>query len=112
MSNESYRKIACEELNFCLIRNFRGIEINSLDRFDAVIIDCSLNREDAILAFIEQVQSHENESIYLMPIYLAKAPLASSSTDTVQLLADGKLENISNPCEISERVRAINERIP
>ena len=89
---ESKNRIRFDNLNFLRIDPSKPFNTDRLEEYDAVLIQYS-NRID-IQRIIGAIRSHNEKSIYLLPVFLLS--MAENMDSTTVELADGVVSNSTN----------------
>ncbi len=100
-------EIEYDELRFARINPLFPVDLDRLASYDAFILD--FVGEYIIYRLIRRIRTHDEKAIYLKPIFLYKihgGPEALTSR-----LADGIINNLSNPESIASITRDIKQRL-
>lgn len=99
-------KIQFEELEFMKIHDRSPLYLSQLRSFDAVIIEYS--HWLATKEMIKKIRTQNDESIFLIPIFIHKEYDEGSDSDA---LADGVLYSLRDLTGIANRTRQIKQRM-
>lgn len=94
-------------MTFGKVESIEYFTIADLVNVDGIIIEyCD---RYSVLELINKIRSHEDEAIYLMPIFLYK--FYRESYEDIARFADGTVNNLSDLSEIAEITMRIKERL-
>jgi hypothetical protein len=107
MENPSFETMVHDEVTFAKVEPGDSFAIDELMKVDAIIIEyCD---RYSVLELINKIRSHEDEAIYLMPIFLYK--FYREFYEDIARFADGTVNNLSDLSEIAEITMRIKERL-
>lgn len=109
INNSQDQKIIHDDLTFLKVDPLESFDMKWLEngKVDAIIIE--YRKDLSVLELINNIRSHNNKEVYLMPIFLYK--IHGETNPVVSQLADGEVTNFSNLNPIADITKKIKNRL-
>lgn len=107
MSTESIERIEHKELVFAKLQPHTPVDVKDLQAYDGLIIEYT-NRQ-SVFDLINRIRSHEDEEVYLLPIFLSK--FFREPNQNVARLVDGTIPDTSDLAPIAAKTHQIKDRL-
>lgn len=104
---EDKRIFEIGDMKFIRIKDQEPLTFDSLKNFDGVIIEYT--RYTFTLEMIKNIRSHNEEQVYLLPLFLYKS--YGEYSDALSEMVDGTLERLNDLNSIAETTSIIKSRI-
>ncbi len=104
---EDKRIFEVGDMKFIRIKDQEPLTFDSLKNFDGVIIEYT--RYTFTLEMIKNIRSHNEEQVYLLPLFLYKS--YGEHSDALSEMVDGALERLNDLNSIAETTSIIKSRI-
>ncbi|MFN1835729.1 hypothetical protein AB2B38_010735 [Balneola sp. MJW-20] len=105
--NGDQRIFEVGDLRFVKLFDQEPLQFEVLKGYDGIIIEYS--RHTFTFDMIRSIRSHEEEEVYLMPLYLYKS--YGEYSELLKELVDGTLERLSELGGIAETTSLIKNRL-
>ncbi|HKK47266.1 MAG TPA: hypothetical protein VJ964_17190 [Balneolaceae bacterium] len=106
MEDNTAKKITHEDLVFIKVSDRSQVYLPRLKSYDAIIIEYSYRL--ATMEIIKNIRCHNDEAIYLMPIFVYRLYGDSGSNHP---LIDGMIQSLNNLDRVAEKTRKIQSRM-
>lgn len=109
IKNSQDQKIIHDDLTFLKVDPIESFDMKWLenDKVDAIIIE--YRKDLSVLRLINDIRSHNNKEVYLIPVFLYK--IHGETNPTVSQLTDGEITNLSNLNPIADITKKIKSRL-
>lgn len=107
--NSQDQKIVHDDLTFLKVDPFEFFDMKWLEngKVDAVIIE--YRKALSVLELINDIRSHNNKEVYLMPVFLYK--IQGETNSVISQLADGEITNLSDINPLADITKKIKSRL-
>lgn len=107
MENSLAKKIKHEDLAFLKLQDRSQVYLPQIKSYDAVIIEYSY--ELATMEIIKKIRCHNNELIYLIPLFVYK--MYDDDSGSKHPLIDGVIHSMSRLDRVAEVTRKIKNKM-
>ncbi|GAA5520279.1 hypothetical protein LQ318_01020 [Aliifodinibius salicampi] len=108
IKNSQDQELVHDDLTFLKVDPLESFDMKWLEngKVDAIIIE--YRKALSVLEFINDIRSHNNKEVYLMPVFLYK--IHGETDPAVSQLADGEITNLSNLNPLADIAKKIKSR--
>lgn len=107
--NSQDQQLIHDDLTFLKVDPLESFDMKWLEsgKVNGIIIE--YRKDLSVLELINDIRSHNNKEVYLMPVFLYK--IHGETNPAISQLADGEITNLSNLNPIADITKKIKNRL-